>query len=204
MELLDLDARPASALGSAGLRGLARRIGVGAAAVPPELLVAGRRAFASAPGVGRVHSAGRWDDVAARAQLSAALGPLATALRPGFEWYGCRGAHFHTDAHYGDVLFGVWMITGPEADVVFARGARRVAVCAGSVLVFDPFEVHGVLRPGAATYVAGDYDAAATTVFAGFELNLDAPVRAAFGVAAAAGPVISSATRVAADTGALD
>jgi hypothetical protein len=205
MQLLELAAPPLLALSTSGLRGVGRRIAVGAAAVPPTLVQPAGAAFAGELAIGRVHSGGRWSDAGATQRLAAALGaPFAEQLRREFEWYGCRGAHFHTDAHYADVLFGIWMIAGGPANIVFARGHLRVPVSAGSIVLFDPFEVHGVLAPGAMCYDAGDYAAAAPSVFAGFEVALSAAVAAAFGITAAQeGRIVSSTTRVAADTGAL-
>ncbi len=63
--------------------------------------------------------------------------------------------------------------------------ALRIAARPGTIVVFDPFEVHGVLRPGATEYHADDYADCATSVFVGFELELDDTVRAAFDLASA-------------------
>ena len=110
-----------------------------------------------ATSVGRVESAGTWSDDALHAGLASALGDLGSALRPHFEWYVCRGAFFHTDAHYADVMFGVWAVAGASVDLVFARSAQRVEVEAGTIVIFDPFEVHGVLVRGAVRYDPADY-----------------------------------------------
>ena len=158
----------------------------------------------SAPDIGRVHSAGGWSDAKVHQDISTALDPeLAGALRHRFEWYLCRGAFFHTDAHFADVLFGVWYVAGPPVDIVFARAGLRIAVVPGTLVVFDPFEVHGVLRPGAAVYRAGDYIDAETSVFVGFEVDLVDRVREHFGMngGPAEGRVVSSATRVSASAG---
>ena len=42
-------------------------------------------------------------------------------------------------------------------ELVFPRAGARVAVAPGSVVVFDPFEVHGVLAP-VAPLRASDYE----------------------------------------------
>ena len=86
-----------------------------------------------------------------------ARAPASARAAPTFEWYVCRGAFFHTDAHYANVLFGVWYIDGPPVDLVFPRIRRRVARAPGFIDVFDPFEVHGVLHPGVSEYRAADY-----------------------------------------------
>ena len=99
-------------------------------------------------------------------QLAEALGTrLGAALRLDFEWYYCRGAFFHNDAHYDARLFGVWCIEGPPMQLVFPRAALRLAIAPTSVVVFDPFEVHGVLAPGCDTYAANDYLSAEASVF---------------------------------------
>ena len=88
--------------------------------------------------------------------LAEALGTrLGAALRMDFEWYYCRGAFFHNDAHYDARLFGVWCIEGPPMQLVFPRAALRLAVAPTSVVIFDPFEVHGVLAPGCARMPQG-------------------------------------------------
>ncbi len=78
--------------------------------------------------VGKVHAAGVWRDAAVHRHLAQALGTrLASALRTDFEWYHCRGAFFHNDAHYDARLFGVWCIEGPPMQLVFPRAAVRIA-----------------------------------------------------------------------------
>lgn len=155
---------------------------------------------------GRVVSGGRWTDEGIRTELAAILGPgLAPALRSEFEWYMCRGAFFHTDAHFEGVLFGVWSLAGPPVEIVFPRAGVRVDGSPGYVVVFDPFEVHGVLRPGRAHYAADEYADAEASVFIGFELTLTEAVAGAFRVApTGSGRTLSSSTRVAAGTGALE
>lgn len=155
---------------------------------------------------GRVQSAGLFDDAALGTALRRALpNEVGAALRPRFEWYGCRGAFFHNDAHFGDVLFGVWCLAGPARDLVFARMARRVPVAVGAAVVFDPFEPHALLNRGAVRYEPADYEGAPVSVFLGFELALDAATRAAFGIDAPkpGAPVLSSRVAVHAETGAL-
>ena len=154
-----------------------------------------------------MQSGGTWNDDFVHAALAQALDPLpGHALRQTFEWYQCRGAFFHTDAHYPDVLLGVWYVEGPPVDIVFARAALRIAARPGTIVVFDPFEVHGVLRPGATEYHADDYADCAASVFVGFELELDDTVREAFELAAPAADVrlVSSSTRVTPTTGAFE
>ncbi|HVE89939.1 MAG TPA: hypothetical protein VNA44_09585 [Burkholderiaceae bacterium] len=133
--------------------------------------------------------------------LGALLGP---ALRGDFEWYYCRGAFFHNDAHYDARLFGVWCIDGPAAEIVFPRAAVRVAAAPSCIVVFDPFEVHGVLAPGCSTYAASDYQGARPSVFLGFELDITAALADAFGISnGASGQMISSRTRIDATSGAI-
>jgi hypothetical protein len=203
MQLLPLNAPPLAARSPHGLRALAQAVGSGHAAVPDALAARAADVGRADGTVGRVLSGGRWDDPTVHATLSGCLPPpLRDSLATTFEWYVCRGAHFHNDAHYAEVLFGVWTVAGPPVDIVFARAGLRVAGGPGRVLVFDPFEVHGVLAPGAARYAAADYADAAASVFVGFELALTPAVQRAFGIGEAPpGRVVSSATRVAADSG---
>ena len=155
---------------------------------------------------GRVVSGGQWQSSAVDVALCAAVGPaLAPFLRKTLEWYFCRGAFFHNDAHYNDVLFGVWCVAGPPADLVFPRARLRIDASPGRMAVFDPFEVHGVLAPGRWIYAPEDYVGAAPTVFIGFEIELAEPVAAAFRLpAVSGGRTLSSRTRIAATTGELD
>jgi hypothetical protein len=155
---------------------------------------------------GRVQGAGAWTDAGVAEALRTNLPrPLARSLRPTFEWYSCRGAHFHNDAHYGDVLFGAWYIAGPPMDIVFPRTGWRISVAAGDAIVFDPFEPHGVLLPGHRLYEAAHYGAVAPSVFLAFELELDAEVRSVFGIgdAVPGATVLSSDRAVNAENGAL-
>lgn len=205
VELIDIQAPPLLARSAGTMRPLARRFAQGLRPPPPALVErAGRLETDGAEG--RVHSGGTFVDEAAHAELAGALGGLGAALRPRFEWYWCRGAFFHTDAHYADVLFGVWAVCGPPADVVFARSAQRVEIKPGTIVVFDPFEVHGVLARGTLRYEAAAYRASdRPSIFAGFEIALDEATLEHFGgVRVADAHIISSATRIAADTGQLD
>lgn len=207
MQLLALHAPPMLARSGTSLRSLAGRIATAAATPLPELVERARTICGTELVIGRVHSGGAWSDSAANEALVRALEPLpGRALRRAFEWYQCRGAFFHTDAHYADVLFGVWYLDGPPVDIVFPRGSLRVAARPGTIVVFDPFEVHGVLRPGAAEYRADDYLGCDASVFVGFELELEESVRATFdlGEPAAATRLISSSTRVMPTTGAFE
>ena len=207
MEFLTIDAPPLLSASGPTLRPVARRL-AHASGTPSERLTDRARAIEVAdPMVGRVQSGGAWTDAEVHARIAELIEPaLRHALRPAFEWYVCRGAFFHTDAHYANVLFGVWYVVGPPVDLVFPRIGRRLAVHPGSLAIFDPFEVHGVLRPGASVYRAADYLDCAPSVFVGFELELDDAVASRFDVTgqAADARLISSATRVVAATGAFE
>lgn len=203
--MLHLIAHDAPALNAAApsgvLRGLSSVIGY-AHAVPPEL----PRPVEVPPTPGRVHSAGRWTDERVRGRLAQILGPvLSPALRSDFEWYLCRGAFFHNDAHFDGVLFGVWTLAGPPAELAFPRPGLRLDASPGNVVVFDPFEVHGVLAPGRNRYAPEDYANAETSVFIGFELSLTDAVSNAFRLSpVSTGRTLSSRTRIAAATGAFE
>jgi len=121
------------------------------------------------------------------------------------EWYGCRGAFFHNDAHYDGVLFGVWSVAGPQRELVFPRLDRRLPARIGSIVVFDPFEPHAVLDTGAVRYCRDDYEAAQANLFLGFEIALTPKVRNAFGIEAAQAnvPTLSSRIAINPETGAL-
>ena len=155
---------------------------------------------------GRVYSGGAWRDPAVHAQLVAVLGDtLGRALRDDFEWYCCRAAFFHNDAHYEGRLFGTWCIAGPELELVFPRASVRLSAAPDTITVFDPFEVHGILAPGAQHFSATEYEGIKPSLILGFELDLTPPIAAAFGIKpGATGRVISSATRIAASTGAFE
>ncbi|MCS6945546.1 MAG: hypothetical protein RMK97_09085 [Sutterellaceae bacterium] len=191
-------------------RRAARRLWYDTLSAPPDVL-AEAVAVASRmdPTPGRVQAAGSFEDVSVSAVLRAALPATASgSLRPRLEWYTCRGAHFHNDAHYPDVLFGVWYLAGPPIDLVFARLAIRLRMHVGDAAVFDPFEPHAVLAPGSERYRRDDYVSAPVSVFLGFELALDEPVRITFMVAPPGKPesnlpVLSSAAAVHPETGTL-
>lgn len=207
MEFLTIDAPPLLAGSAPSLRPVARRLAHAYGSPSAQLARRASAVEVADPLVGRVQSGGTWSDAAVNTRIAELLGtPLRHALRQGFEWYVCRGAFFHTDAHYASVLFGVWYIVGPPVDLVFPRIGRRVAARPGSLTIFDPFEVHGVLTPGAIEYRAADYVDCAPSVFVGFELDLDEAVASSFDIAAHAGDarLISSATRVVAATGAFE
>jgi hypothetical protein len=184
-------------------RSLARRIWHGRSPTPDALRKwAEQLARESPQPPGRVHQLGRFEDESALAALRVSLpADLAAALRAQLEWYGCRGAGFHTDAHYDAVIFGAWCLAGPPRDIAF--GGLRIPCTAGDLVVFDPFQPHAVLDPGQALYRREHYADAPASVFAGFELELSEPVRNRFGI----GPVepgafsIGSATAVDAETG---
>ena len=155
---------------------------------------------------GRVHGLGRLFSDEIHASLAAALPPqLRSSLRREFEWYGCRGAFFHNDAHYGEVLFGAWCVAGPSRDIVFARAGLRVHAVPGHWVIFDPFEPHAVLDAGARTYVRERYEDSTASLFLGFELELDSEVRRAFGIGPARldAPLLSSNVAINAETGAI-
>lgn len=155
-------------------------------AVPPGAVVAAARAAASRMDdrPGKVQSSGGFEEPNFAALIRRILpSPLSEFLRTSTEWYGCRGAFFHNDAHYDGVLFGVWCVLGPPRDLVFPRVKARLPAVVGHLAVFDPFEPHAVLRPGAETYRSEDYETGEASVFLGFEVSLTPPVRAAFGIA---------------------
>jgi len=156
---------------------------------------------------GRVHGLGQFRDESAWQQLHACLpAHLAVALRGQFEWYACRGAGFHTDAHYPSVLFGAWHLAGPARDIVFADPWLRVGCASGELVIFDPFQPHAVLDPGEERYRRDRYATAAASVFLGFELELTDAVRQQFGVGPPESDAlsISSATAVNAETGRIE
>jgi len=160
--------------------------------------------LAAANEPGRVHGLGRFEDKAVQAELLAAMpDELRASLRPGFEWYACRGAFFHNDAHYADALFGALCAGGPSRELVFARPGIRIAAAPGDWAIFDPFEPHALLDAGAARYRREDYLTSAASLFIGFELRLDEVTRRAFGIGPAPerGAVLSSQNAVNAETG---
>jgi hypothetical protein len=155
---------------------------------------------------GRVHSLGEFTDGASHRLLAATLpADCALRLRERFEWYTCRGAGFHNDAHYADVLFGAWCIAGPPREIVFPRAMRRIPAEIGDVVIFDPFEPHAVLDPGQDRYARERYEGAAPSLFIGFEIELDAAAIQAFGIdqAPSTGVNLSSSVPINAETGAL-
>jgi hypothetical protein len=188
-----------------GRRSLARRIWRAHVAIPASLGRCAAQLVDETPSSpGRVHDLGGFDDETVRQALAACLPDvLAAALRPRLQWYACRGAGFHTDAHYSSVLFGAWCLAGPQRDIVFADPALQLACPPGELVVFDPFQAHAVLDPGQGRYQRERYVAADATVFLGFDVELTAAVRQRFGI----GPPepgafsISSSTAVNAETG---
>lgn len=186
----------------AGDRGCARRLLLGrgtAPTAPPPV-------FPLTVTTGRVYGAGRFRNEqvheALVGALPAALGP---ALRPDFEWYACRGAFFHNDAHYDGVLFGAWCVAGPERDLVFARARARVPAAPTNWVIFDPFEPHAVLESGAIRYQRDRYASAPVSLFIGFEIELTDASRTLFGIESPVpgAVVLSSQVAVNAETGAL-
>jgi hypothetical protein len=187
-------------------RSVAGRLLAGRLKAGPELRSAAARAVEGLDNaaVGRVIGLGSFVEHS----LGAALGrALATRLivKPGFEWYACRGAGFHNDAHYDGVLFGAWCIQGPPREVVFARAGLRIAAGEGDWVVFDPFEPHAVLDVGQVVYSRELYLGAAPSVFLGFEIALDNVARALFGIGPVPGEGVELSSRVPVnpETGAL-
>lgn len=184
------------AAGASVTRAMARRLWQGDHVPPPSVINAVKTAAAGLSGrIGRVESDGSFEHPAFVDLIRQALpSPLSHYLRPRLEWYGCRGAFFHNDAHYDGVLFGVWCVMGPPREVVFPRIQARLPASVGDLCIFDPYEPHGVLRPGAPTYEREDYEGAEPSLFLGFEVELTPPVRAAFdiGEPAAGAPTYSS------------
>jgi hypothetical protein len=181
-------------------RSTAARLLVGRIAPPP--LAWPDLSVAREPG--RVHGLGGFKDEAVHEALSAALPEdLRHCLRPDFEWYACRGAFFHHDAHYADVLFGAWCARGPFRELVFARPGLRIPAAPGDWVIFDPFEPHAVLDAGADRYRREDYVDSEASLFIGFELRLDDSTRRAFGIgqAPAHGIVLATQHAVNAETG---
>jgi hypothetical protein len=206
---IDVIAHAAPALAcvspSGSVRAIARKLAHGYHGPDTALIAAARETALLAGPPGRVNAVGTFRSPNVSRQLSEALGPaLAPALRDELEWYVCRGAFFHNDAHYESVLFGVWCVQGPIVEIVFPRAGLRLPAGPGNLTVFDPYEVHGVLAASKANYAAGDYVDAEPSVFVGFELSL-APVLDAFDIGAGIeGRAISSRTRIAAVTGAFE
>jgi len=156
---------------------------------------------------GRVHGLGRFTSDELRGALAAALPTaLRASLRREFEWHACRGAFFHTDAHYGAVLFGAWCVAGPRREIIFARHGTRVPAAPGDWVVFDPFEPHAVLDAGMDHYERKHFEGAPPSLFLGFELELDECVRQAFGIGTPrpGAPVLASSVAVNAESGALN
>ena len=207
VDWLSAEVLPANCMAAGVARGCAQRLARFTLAAPADLRSAALHiAEHHGDGSGRVQPAGSMTDTVVFDTLHGALpADLARALRPNFEWYSCRGAHFHNDAHYDDVLFGAWCIAGPSMEIVFPRTGWRVAIAVGTAVVFDPFEPHGVLLPGSGTYDAARYTDVAPNVFLAFEVALTEPVLSAFGIGAAIdrAPVLSSGRAVNAETGAL-
>jgi len=155
---------------------------------------------------GRVHPLGGFEDAPVHRLLTTVLpADRGLLLRKRLEWYACRGAGFHNDAHYFDVLFGAWCVAGPPRDIVFPRVTARVGAALGDLVIFDPCEPHAVLDAGQDAYARERYEGAAPSVFVGFEIALDAAARAAFAINGPpiAGDVLSSSVPINAETGAL-
>ena len=207
MRLIAHAAPTASGLSASGnARSIANKVAFGECASDQTLQARAHERVLGDAIAGKVHALGTWHEPSVHVRLKAALGALlAPALRPDFEWYQCRGAFFHNDAHYDARLFGIWGIAGPPAELVFPRAALRLDAGPGNIIVFDPFEVHGVLAPTCSAYAVDDYRDAEASVFLGFELDITPAIATAFGIEPGVhGRVISSQTRIAATNGALD
>ena len=207
IEWLLAEGTPAGCSVAGATRACARRLASFTLEPSIELQIAAARvALHHGHASGRVQAGGALADPSVFTALRTVLpAEMASALQSTFEWYSCRGAHFHNDAHYAGVLFGAWCLAGPSMDIVFPRTGWCVASRIGTAIVFDPFEPHGVLLPGSTTYEAECYADAAPSVFLAFELRLTAAMRAAFGIGAPmpGAPVLSSERAVHAETGAL-
>jgi hypothetical protein len=199
--------RGALPMSAGASRTLARRAWYGRAPAPAALGWRAEELAASVPPLpGRVQPLGRFEDPAVWQALSVCLPPEAgKSLRRTFEWYGCRGAGFHTDAHYDSVLFGAWCLAGPARDVVFGQRGLRLACTAGDLVMFDPFQPHAVLDSGESCYDRERYAGAPANVFLGFEVELSDPVRELFGIGPAepGAFAIGSGTAVNAETGVI-
>lgn len=207
MQFVSHSGAPLSCLDAAGTaRAIADKIAFGRCVADVALRTHAQALTDRCPIAGRIYSRGRWREPAVHAQLAATLGPvLGSALRADFEWYCCRAAFFHNDAHYEGRLFGTWCIAGPSLELVFPRASLRLPNTIDAVTVFDPFEVHGILAPGAQNFRATDYEEIEPNSILGFELDLTPPVAAAFGIKAGAPTrVISSRTRIDASSGVFD
>ena len=200
MPFVEIAYPPADCAGGAGApRSLASRLWYTHAPPESELRVLARAAALRLHGpVGRVESAGSFEDADTYAALRTALPETFAAFaKPRLEWYGCRGAFFHNDAHYAGVLFGVWSVWGPPRELVFPRVNRRLPAGIGAVVVFDPYEPHGLLDAGAGLYHAPDYEGCEPNLFVGFEVTLASQVREAFGIESAGGRGFTLSSRIA-------
>lgn len=207
MPFLDCPHAPANCLGSqGGMRPIATRLWHFQQTPTADLVAVAHAALSKLQGrAGRVESAGAFHDPRIELELRLALAErLGANTRQQMEWYGCRGAYFHNDAHYDGVLFGVWCVASPPRDLVFPRIGCRLPVQAGNLVVFDPFEPHAVLQSGATRYRSEDYKAAEASLFLGFEVELTAEVRRMFGIGAihADAPTLSSRVAINPETGA--
>lgn len=169
---------------------------VGHARVPTAVRQAGATVLSTMDATaGRVVGLGQFVDPTLAAFVSRYLrGSLD--VRPRFEWYACRGAGFHNDAHYGGVLFGAWCVSGPRRDIVFARTGLRAAVGAQDFVVFDPFEPHAVLDPDSDTYVRERYLEAEPNLFIGFEIELTVAACNSFAISAVVDGAVELSSRV--------
>jgi hypothetical protein len=189
------------------LRSLASHMWQQYAEPPQQIQTAGRAAaFHLSAREGKVESAGSLDKAEILQALRSVLPRAWTQdVRPRMEWYGCKGAFFHNDAHYAKVLFGVWSVAGPRREIVFPRAGIRAPAGPGNLVIFDPFEPHAVLRVGVCRYRREDFADSERSLFLGFELELSAAVKTAFGIREGNPnwPTLSSRNAVDPETGAL-
>jgi hypothetical protein len=68
------------------------------------------------------------------------------------EFLACRGASFHVDhfdANWPESLFWVVALEDSDFDVYFPENGIRIPIERGTLIVFDPLSVHGVVPRGA-------------------------------------------------------
>lgn len=111
---------------------------------------------------------------------------LERSLRPAFDWLACASVAYHDDIHaYAEVMLGVWCLQTPPMDLVLPRPGRRIALQAGSCVVFDPGQPHALFEPGRddAGQAAGPGGhAGPLTWLVGFHLDLGGPCSRHFGI----------------------
>jgi hypothetical protein len=92
----------------------------------------------------------------------------------------CRGARYHHDGlQYGGAAFCNLFLTGDkELDLHFPGTGQRIALVAGTAVIFDTAQPHAVIDRRAAGFDAADFPAGSdrSLVFLTWELPLDAGV----------------------------